>query len=53
METLSETDGRKVIKSPEQKRAAKARRVNEVLERWDLLPDDALVRVGVHHAGQR
>jgi predicted DNA-binding transcriptional regulator AlpA len=45
MQTLSETDGRKVIKTPEQKRAVKMQRITDTLARWNELPDDALVRV--------
>lgn len=45
MQTLSETDGRKVIKTLEQKRAAKQQRITDALKRWDSLPDDAHVRV--------
>jgi predicted DNA-binding transcriptional regulator AlpA len=47
MQTVSETDGRKVIKTPEQKRERKRERINETLRRWDLLPDDAIIRVAV------
>ncbi len=45
MQTLSETDGRKVIKTAEQKRAAKQQRITDTLARWNSLPDDAYVRV--------
>lgn len=45
MQTVSETDGRKVIKTAEQKRAAKQQRITNTLARWDSLPDDADARV--------
>jgi predicted DNA-binding transcriptional regulator AlpA len=43
--TLAETDGRKVVKTAEQKRAARQQRITNTLARWDSLPDDAHVRV--------